>query len=103
MKNRKNIPLTGFKRLLHDIRDRRPDVHVRIRLLGQMWSEYFYEVLSITSEELLLFNEKADRYLKIPRIDDVIQFELECSFFGYQAYYHYDVSVTEQKIILSDN
>jgi hypothetical protein len=38
-----------------------------------------------------LFDAHLRRYLRIAKVSDVMQFELECSFFGFQAYYHYEV------------
>jgi hypothetical protein len=91
MKNRKRISLTEFNRLLHDIRDRRPDVCIRVRLLGQMWSESFFSIKRFEDDSVLLLDSQQKKYLRIAKTSDVMQFELECSFFGFQAYYHYEV------------
>jgi hypothetical protein len=91
MKKGKHVSVTEFRRLLHDIKDRRPDVGVRVRLIGKMWIEFFYSVEAISNDEVLLHNIYKNMFLHIRSISDVIQFELECSFFGFQAYYHYEV------------
>jgi len=80
-----------FRRLLHDIRDRRPDVRIRVRIIGKMWGDRFCTIDFINENQVVLFDETEDYYHYINNIDDIIQFELECSFFGYQAFYHYEV------------
>jgi hypothetical protein len=91
MKNRKHVSIAEFKRLLHNIYDRRPDVCIRIRLLGQMWSESFFSIECFEDDGVLLFDEHLRRYLRITKVSDVMQFELECPFFGFQAHYHYEM------------
>lgn len=88
----KKISLLEFKRLLSDIRNRRPDVRVRVRLLGKMWAEQFCAVDFLNDNQVVLFDQREDEYHYINNINDVAQFELECPFFGYDAFYHYDLS-----------
>jgi hypothetical protein len=87
----RNISTTEFKRLLFDIHDRRPDVRIRIRLLGKMWGESFCSVESVRQDEANLIDCYKNLRLQINNFNEVIQFELECSFFRYQAFYHYQV------------
>lgn len=84
-----------FKRLLVDIRDRRPDVRIRVRLAGKMWGERFCSIDFIAENQLVLHEESQDEYFYINNVSDVIQFELECSFFGFHAFYHYEVLAPE--------
>jgi hypothetical protein len=80
-----------LKRLLFDIRDRRPDVRIRVRLLGKMWGESFCAVEGVSETEASLFDDYKQKIISILNFNEIIQFELECSFFGYQAFYHYEV------------
>jgi hypothetical protein len=98
MKNRKHISIIEFKRLVHDIHDRRPDVCIRVRLLGQMWSESFFSIECFEDDGVLLFDAHLRKYLRIAKVSDVMQFELECSFFGFQAYYHYEIVNTSEPV-----
>lgn len=88
----RKISILEFKRLLCDIRDRRPDVRVRVRLLGKMWFERFCAVDFLNENQVVLFDHTDDEYHYIKNVNDVVQFELECPFFGYHAFYHYDLS-----------
>jgi hypothetical protein len=88
-----------FKRLLCDIRDRRPDVRVRVRLIGKMWSEHFCSVDFINENQVVLFSQPDGLYQYINNIGDIINFELECSFFGFRAFYHYEVLAAGQSEI----
>jgi hypothetical protein len=87
----RKVSITEFKRLLYDIRDRRPDVRVRVRMIGKMWAEDFCVVDVIRENECTLFDDSRNKILQITNLQEVIQFELECPFFGYQAFYHYDL------------
>lgn len=87
-----------FRRLLFDIRDRRSDVRIRLRLVGKMWGERFCAVDFLSENQVVLFDQSEDHYLYINNLNDVIQFELECSFFGYHAFYHYEVLSVAQSV-----
>jgi hypothetical protein len=87
----RKVSLPEFRRLLNDIHDRRPDVRVRLRLLGKMWGERFCAIDFINEKQVVLFDESEDHYHYINNSDEVVQFELECSFFGFHAFYHYEV------------
>jgi hypothetical protein len=87
----RKVSALELKRLLFDIRDRRPDVRIRVRLLGKMWGESFCSVDGISENEASLFDAYKETTISISNFNEIIQFELECSFFGYQAFYHYEV------------
>jgi hypothetical protein len=101
MKSNRQVFVIELRRLLHDIRDRRSDVRVRMRLLGKMWCESFLSVDSFDDEGVVLFDSLQGKYLHIHRLADVIQFELECSFFGYHAHYHYDV-INPSEVVVNE-
>jgi hypothetical protein len=87
----RKVSLPEFRRLLFDIHDRRPDVRVRLRVLGKMWGETFCTIDFINENQVVLFDEPEDHYHYINSLNEVVQFELECSFFGFHAFYHYEV------------
>jgi hypothetical protein len=87
----RKVSALELKRLLFDIHDRRPDVRIRVRLLGKMWGESFCAVEDVSENEVKLFDGHKQITISMSKFNEVIQFELECSFFGYQAFYHYEV------------
>jgi hypothetical protein len=87
----RKVSVAELRRLFFDIRDRRPDVRVRVRILGKMWAESFCSIDFISGGQVVLFDSTEDHYHYVNNINDIIQFELECPFLGYIAFYHYEV------------
>jgi hypothetical protein len=94
----RKVTTTELKSLLYDIRDRRPDVRVRVRVIGKMWSESFCTVNHINENGMILCDAHKGKLLYVSNVNDIIQFELECSFFGFHAFYHYNVVSGESVI-----
>jgi hypothetical protein len=83
------ISALELKRLLFELKDRRPDIGVRFRLTGKMWQSYFLCILQITEKGITLVNEKTHETTWIHDLRDIMEFELEHSFQQYQAHFHY--------------
>jgi hypothetical protein len=91
----RKVSTPEFKKLLFAINDRRPDVRIRIRVIGKMWSECFCTVESVTQIQATFYNIYKQTSYQLSNFEEVVQFELECSFFRYQAFYHYQVVSNE--------
>jgi hypothetical protein len=94
----RKVSLTELKRLFYDIRDRRPDVRIRLRVLGKMWNEAFCSIDSIKEDGITLVDTHHSKYIHLNQLSDVVQFELECPFFGYHAFYHYEILNTNDSL-----
>ena len=86
------ISVVELKGLLHSIADARPDICVRMRVLGEMWDQNFLAIESITDRGVLLKDTLTGKSILFRNLNDVIQFELETSFQSYDAFFHYWVS-----------
>jgi len=90
-RNKNLISVIELKRLLFDIRDRRPDICVRYRLLGEMWMRNFLKVLFVKDNGALLQDENNGSLVPVYDLSVIMQIEIDRPFLGYQPYYHYEV------------
>ena len=88
----KKVAVLALRRLLVELKEHRPDICLRYRLLGQMWATSFHRVVHVTEDGVLLNNETSNKLITIHDLSQIIQFELDKPFQLYQPYFHYDVS-----------
>lgn len=89
----KKVAVLALKRLLVELREHRPDICIRYRLLGQMWANHFLRVLKISDRGVVLNDESSNKLITIPDLSHIMQFELDKSFQSYQPYVHYEVII----------
>lgn len=92
MKN--SISVLEFRRLLHEMKDRQADMTIRFRLMGQMWEPFFFSVGAL-SENGATFLDGSRGLKTIEDLSEVIQFEVDRSFMGYQPHFHYEVKMDQ--------
>jgi hypothetical protein len=85
------ISVVEFKRLLVDLKEKRPGVCVRFRLIGELWAESFMSIAGVTEKGVVLKNDNTSSFVAISNLLDVIQFEIDEPFQNYQPYNHYGV------------
>jgi hypothetical protein len=93
IKNDQRVSVTEFKRLLFSLRDLRPDICVRFRILGEMWQTNHMRVIALTENGVVLNDEKGNKLIFIQDLNKVIQFELDHAFQQYQPHFHYTVEL----------
>lgn len=91
MTAKNQIPILEFKRLLHQLRDLRPDIGIRIRLMGEMWQTSHHHILQVTEKGVALHEEETKRLVIVADLGQVMQFELDQSFQHYEPHFHYSV------------
>jgi hypothetical protein len=94
-KSTNQISALELKQLLHEIKDRRPDISIRFRLLGQMWQKNFCRIFMIAERGAVLIDEATNAAEIIPDLAEVVQFEIDGRFHHYQPNYHYSVTAFE--------
>jgi hypothetical protein len=85
------VPVLQLRRLLYELRDLRPDICIRFRLIGEMWQVNFYHIVSISEKGAALNDEKANKLIFISDLSHVMQFEIDHSFKEYEPHFHYTV------------
>jgi hypothetical protein len=91
MSKTNTVPVLEFRRLLYELKDLRPDICVRLRLLGEMWQISHCRVVQLTEKGAVLNDESVNRLLLVTDLSNVIQFELDHNFQNFQAHFHYNV------------
>ncbi|HYC83870.1 MAG TPA: hypothetical protein VEB86_01555 [Chryseosolibacter sp.] len=88
----KGISVIELKRLLVDLKDKRPDIGVRFRVIGDLWDKNFASIVLVTDRGVILNDESNANICTIPDLKNVIQFEIDGPFQNFQPYNHYDVN-----------
>lgn len=98
MKKKVVIPVFGLRRLLYDLKDLRPAVCIRFRILGRMWQPHFSKVVEMTEQGVILQNEK-QLSLLIHDLRSVVQFEIDSSFQNLEPHFHYNVEYVKESAV----
>lgn len=85
------IPVIEFRSLLHEIRDLRPDIGIRMRMMGEMWQPVHHRVFQLTERGVALHEEVSRKIIMVPDLGHVMQFELDQVFKQYEPHFHYAV------------
>lgn len=81
------ISVLELKRLLVDLKEKRPDICVRYRLLGEMWVVNSMRVISVTEKGVMLNDERNNRLINLPDLSSIMQFEIDAPFMGFQPHF----------------
>jgi hypothetical protein len=87
----KRIAVLELRRLLFELKDLRPDIFVRFRLLGEMWQPNFAQVIKLTERGVILCNERTNELRSISDLNSVVQFEIDSAFQQFHPHNHYTV------------
>ncbi|SRR5690606_11240297 len=89
--NKTLISVLELRRLMVDLSEKRPDICIRFRLLGELWSVNFLKVIRLTEKGAILLDD-ALGLVSVSDLNFVMQFEIDKPFQGFQPYYHYEVT-----------
>lgn len=87
----KSLTVLELKRLLFELKDKRPDICLRYRLIGEMWQENFMKIISIVDNRLFVEDPRMGFIIHIQNIASIMQFEIDYAFQNFQPHYHYDI------------
>jgi hypothetical protein len=85
------ISAVELRRLLVDLIEKRPDISIRIRILGRMWKENFMKITLVTEKGVILNDEIATQMINVNNLNDIIQFEIDNGFQNYPPHFHFDL------------
>ena len=89
--NKTLISVLELRRLMVDLSEKRPDICIRFRLLGDLWNVNFVRVMKLTERGVVLMDDLRGLQ-SISDLNFVMQFEIDKPFQGFQPYYHYEVT-----------
>jgi hypothetical protein len=90
------ISVLELKRLLIDLKEKRPGVCVRFRLMGELWAKNFMFIAGITDKGVLLKDDSNNNFTAISNLADIMQFEIDEPFQGFRPYNHYDIILSQE-------
>ena len=85
------ISALELKRLLVEIAEKRPQVCLRYRLIGEMWQPNFMRVKDVTDKGVFLKDELQNKTVLIPDLKWIVQFELDGPIHSFAPNFHYQV------------
>lgn len=89
---RDTVTILELRRLLIDLKDKRPDIGIRLRLMGSMWFVNFNTITAINEKGAML-SDDAGNVCTIPDLYNVIQFEIDSPFQQFRPFHHYNVVI----------
>lgn len=89
------ISVLEFRRLLHEMKDRRVEMAIRFRVMGQMWEPFFMSIGALSEHGATFLDGTRGGLKTIDDLSQIIQFEIDRSFMGYQPHFHYEVKMDE--------
>ena len=95
-RDRAVVSILELRRLLVELADKRPNVCIRPRLMGEMWAVHFMRVISTTEKGVLFFHEENSRYFSVSDLSYIMQFELDNRFQEFQPHFHYEVRMSSE-------
>jgi hypothetical protein len=87
-----NISVLELTRLLIDLSDKRPDICIRFRLIGEMWFTHFMRIVLVSNGGVVLNNEVSSELVAVRDVTQVMQFEIDHRFQNFRPYFHYNVT-----------
>jgi hypothetical protein len=88
------IQVLELRRLLYELKDQRPDICIRFRLIGEMWQSSFSKVDKLTESGVILTSEATGLCVEIKDLREIVQFEIDGKYQNYLPHYHYNVTPT---------
>jgi hypothetical protein len=93
-KSKNIISVIEFRQLLSGLADA-GYICIRYRLIGELWSNNFFHVMSVDDKTAVLRNEHSHEYRMI-EYAHVMQFEIDVRYHNYHPNFHYDVVPSPQ-------
>lgn len=89
IKEKAIVSIPELTRLLVELKEKRPDICFRYRILGELWKENFMKILQVTDMGVVLHDNQRQQIVTVPKLSHIMQFEIERSFQGFEANFHY--------------
>jgi hypothetical protein len=91
MGHRTMVSDTELKCLLVELHDKRPDICMRYRFIGEMWQPNFLRIMRVYEKGAALHDEITNRLTFIRDLASIMQFEIDAKFQNFQPHFHYEV------------
>jgi hypothetical protein len=99
--DKKSLTVLELRRLLIELREERPDICIRYRLIGQTWTRNFARIVHVVDSIVFVKEEESSVIFPIPSLGNIVQFEIDNNFHSLKAYFHYDVVLDQEQQALA--
>lgn len=89
--NEDTITREDLRMILSQIKDFRPDVHVRFRLLGKTWQRNFCRVFVVSEAGIVLIDPIENKVEIVSNLGEITEFEIDSRFQHFSSYSQYQV------------
>ncbi|MFZ6009603.1 MAG: hypothetical protein ACOYXT_04585 [Bacteroidota bacterium] len=98
-KSASEVSVSELRKLLFELKNFRPDIQVRFRLIGEPWHTNFVSITMLTgvsnnfeeSKTVVFTDTILNKVLVIQNITNIMQFEIDGPFGFFQPHFHYNV------------
>jgi hypothetical protein len=88
--NLAQVSIVALQRLLVELKERKPNVCFRFRVMGEMWHPNFVRIISINDKTVMLLDQQANKLLTV-NLSLIVQFEIDIGYQEYSPNFHYTV------------
>jgi hypothetical protein len=85
------VNVLELQRLIVELNDKRKDICIRFRLVGEMWKPNFFRIIDFNDQGLVILEEGSNKLLFLKDLSLVMQFEIDARFQNFEPHFHYDV------------
>jgi hypothetical protein len=86
-----SVSVLELKRLLVELNDKRKDIGIRFRMIGEMWKPNFFRIIDFNDQGLIVVEESGNKLFFLKDLSIVMQFEIDARFQSFEPHHHYDV------------
>jgi hypothetical protein len=86
-----NVSVITLKRLLVELKEKRPDICIRYRSMGALWNRNFTKVVLVTERGALFNDEVLNKLITVRDLSVIMQFELDNRFQNFHPHFHYNL------------
>lgn len=94
-KTKTMVSTVELRRLLVELNEKRSDIHIRFRLIGQLWRANFLRIVAVNDRGIILVDEIENALIFLTDLSRIMQFEIDAAFQGYNPHHHYTVELAE--------
>lgn len=94
-KTRTMVSTVELRRLLVELKEKRSDIHLRFRLIGQLWRQNFLKIIDVNDRGVVLVDEVDNALIFLTDLSRIMQFEIDANFQGFSPHHHYTVELSE--------
>jgi hypothetical protein len=86
-----SVSILELRILLIELNDKRKDICIRFRFIGEMWQPNFCRIIDFTESGLVINDPATNKLVFVKNLSSIMQFEIDMPFQSFEPHFHYDV------------